>query len=174
VDEDDDFEPVCYCPLCRDEMSKPASQVMFEWGWVIQSIFDECGNERPEVVRDQLVDMLRENSWISLDLLALLADLLDPAGKTTWQLKLSRRRGRPRRLSMFEAVGLWADYERRLQELKNENRASPAKTARGELAAQHKMTDEEVRAIIDRVLGKKVRTKRAGRKPRSIATTVSC
>jgi hypothetical protein len=161
--EDDDLKPVCSCPLCREAFLEPspAPRVMREWGAIIRGIF---AVSTPEIVCDQLIAVLREHSQDNSDLLALLADMLDPAGKTTWRLKLQRRPGRPSRLTQADAVGLWLEYEDRLQELESENRASPAKTARGELAAEYKMTDEEVRAIIDRVQGKRVRTKRTGRK----------
>jgi hypothetical protein len=92
------------------------------------------------------------------DLLSVLAGMLDPTAKTTWRLDLKRgHRGSPGKLSNDELQYLCFRYEQRVEEFTNARRASPVKTARGELAAEFKMTDEEIRAIIDRARGKRRR-----------------
>jgi hypothetical protein len=144
----------------------PDMPEMWLWGHHVDMMFDRYSNDKASVVRDQLIDMFRRGSVGHGDLQELLADMLDPAKKTPWRLDLRRRRGNPGKLSNDDLQYLCFSYEQRVDELKSAGRASPVKTARGELAAEYKMTDEEIRAIIDRAQGKRVRkraAKRAGR-----------
>jgi hypothetical protein len=81
--------------------------------------------------------------------------MIDPVGKSYWRLELRQRdRAPPRQTTSMVAEWLIDQYDYRLEQLRNEKRASPAKTARGELAAQFKMTDEQIRAIIRRGRGR--------------------
>jgi hypothetical protein len=177
-------KPVCCCPLCSEERGEPSEAYWQEryrqeeercdreclspeeiWGMRLidfARMYD--AGEREQAQAALLYELRRQKTW-SLD---AIADMIDPAGKSYWKLELKqRRRGTPRRLSSDDTEVLIGQYEYRLAELQNERRASPVKTARGELAAEYKMTDEEIRAIIDRAQGKKVRkraTKTKGRK----------
>ena len=177
--ENHEREPVCSCALCAHERGDPSEAYwraaerallenpdppeMVNWAMCLTHILHDYSNAKSEVVRDQLIDMFRGGSKWRGDLPELLADMLDPAGKTSWRLELRRRhRGHPGRLSDIERYHLCLEYEWRLIELRYEKRASPAKTARGELAARYKMTDEEIRSIIKREEGKRGRKRRKG------------
>jgi hypothetical protein len=176
-------KPECQCALCADERGEPNEahwrQQEREWKefqrdnpdppemWLLgnyaRMVLDRYSNDKASVVRDELIDFFRRGTDGD-DLLSVLADMLDPTAKTMWRLDFKRRhRGNPGKLSNDELQYLCFQYEQRVEELTNTRRASPAKTARGELAAEYKMTDEEIRAIIERAQGKRVR-KRAGRK----------
>ena len=165
---------VCYCPLCSEERGEPdeaywrelelafadmpETPEMVSWAIHMDHILSDYSNCEPEVVRPKLIDLFRGASRQCNDLFEALAEMLDPAGKSTWKLELCRRRrGRPGRLSELDSIRLAVEYGARLEELKDQNRASPAKTARGELAERYKMTDEEIRAIIERRGGKRKR-----------------
>jgi hypothetical protein len=87
----------------------------------------------------------------------ILADMIDPGGKSYWRLELRRRRGRSRKISTEDQQLLACMYRWILNGLKAKNRASPAKTARGLLAAKLNMTDEEIRANIERGQGRRRR-----------------
>jgi hypothetical protein len=128
------------------------------WGNWLDHILMDYSNREPQTVRAKLIKGFRQGSHWSQDLLALLADMLDPAGKTSWRLQLRRRRsGNPGRLSDLDRMILCREYESILEKLRAEKRASPIKTARGELAKKWGMTDEEIRAQIARGQGRKKR-----------------
>jgi hypothetical protein len=123
-------------------------------------MFDQYDNERPEIVRDHLMRELRRLSECPNDISAFVAEMLDPASKKTeWRLDLRRRRPGNRKMSTEELQYLCFRYESRVDDLKEAGRAAPAKTALGELAAEYKTTDGEIRAIIERAQGKRRRSK---------------
>jgi hypothetical protein len=168
--------PVCGCALCSRERGEPNEAYWWKflpdviaampkppdtvwWVHSIMMMFDQYDNERTEFVRDHLVRELRRLSECPNDISAFVAEMLDPASKMEWRLDLRRRR-RPSKMSTDELHYLCFKYESRVDDLKEAGRAAPAKTALGELAAEYKMKDGELRAIIERAQGKRRRPKR--------------
>ena len=172
---------ICKCALCAHERGEPDESQWF-WekryveeqtdnvlrrGMQLENILNACSNFDPDTLCDLLIEYLWEWQRRPGDIYAVLADMLDSEeGESPWKLELRRRhRGPPERLSNIERSKLFLEYHDRLKELQAQNHASPAKTARGELAVKYQMTDEEIRAIIDRIEGKRKRA--AKRLPRS-------
>jgi hypothetical protein len=124
------------------------------------SSWDVGGAEAADRAEAHLLKMLRMQDTEAFN---MVADMIDPAGESYWRLEFRRRaKGAPRKHSSADATFLALLYGLLKKKFTAEGRASPAKTARGELAAEYKMTDEQVRAIIDREKGKRLR--RRGRK----------
>ena len=171
-------DPVCDCAHCSRARGKPDEAELWQLGRDLEAWFKlpeplhwaKCirvitfynnDNHRPEFVRDHLVQLLRRMSADPDDICALIADMLDPASKTEWQLDLRRRRaGSPRKLCTGAVKSLCNRYKRRVDGLREAGRAAPVKTALGELAAEYEMTDKEMRAIIERAQGKRRRARR--------------
>jgi hypothetical protein len=170
-------DPVCDCPHCSrarelDEAERWVSARDLEaWSKLPETLYlAKCirvitfynnDNQRPEFVRDHLVKLLRRMSDDPDDICSLIADLLDPASKTEWRLDLRRRRaGSPRKLCTGAVDSLCNRYKRRVDRLREAGRAAPVKTALGELAAEYEMTDNEMRAILERAQGKRRRPRR--------------
>jgi len=144
-----------YGPPRPEEPKQPSE--LDNWRYSLDHILMEHSNSEPETVGAKLIKEFRQASQ-GHDLPALLADMLDAAGKSSWRLKLCRRRsGNPGRLSDLDRMSLFNAYESLVEAYRAEKRASPIKTARGELAKKWGMTDEEIRALIARGQGKKKR-----------------
>jgi hypothetical protein len=148
----------CWCPLCSYERCVEDNPEPSELEILYGSLCDfaSWGDTRQaEDARDALLNALRAQN---LGPLNIIADMLDPAGDSYWRLDLERRgRGARPQMGQIALGSLAFEYDRRLEELKEERRASPAKTARGELAAKYQMTDEQIRALIERQQGKRQR-----------------
>jgi hypothetical protein len=169
--ESHDGKPVCCCPLCSEERQEPSEAYWQEryrqekervdrvclspeeiWGFDLIEFARKYDAGEPEKAQAALLDILRRQKLSSLD---AIANMIDPAGKSYWRLELKQRnRAPPRQTTSMEAEWLIDEYDFRLEELRREKRASPAKIARGELAAEFKMTDEQLRAIIRRGRGR--------------------
>jgi hypothetical protein len=164
----------------RWELSRTEAQIdpgdIAWWGDVIKDVISDNSNDPPKILCAKLVEELRNDllpykvraSRSPGDLRLVLADLLDPLGNTTWRLELRRRRrGRKERLSESDRESLTGYYLANVDRLKADKRASAKKTVRAQIAKDWGMTDEEVRAIVERVQGKRKRkhaSKPAGRK----------
>jgi hypothetical protein len=162
VRDDDDWLAWWRGDALQQPQEPPDLPEIYEWGMALDHTFSDYSNETPESVRAKLIEMFRQGTHGN-DLLALLADMLDPDGDSLWRLELSRRRrGRRGRFSELDLMALVWQYEMRVQELKDERRAAPVKTALGEFADAYKMTDEEMRALIGRASGKRKRAPKKG------------
>ena len=171
-------DPVCDCAHCSRARGELDEAELWQlgrdleawsklpepllWAESIRVItFHNNDNRRPEFVRDHLVRLLRRMSADPDDICALIADMLDPASKTEWRLDLRRRRaGSPRKLCTGAVESLCNRYKRRVDGLREAGQAAPVKTALGELAAEYEMTDNDMRAIIERGQGKRRRPRR--------------
>jgi hypothetical protein len=146
--------PQCECPLCKFEQKLIFKVLTFTP--VILYGLDVNDDMESEVAQEHLIGHFRR---LDLDLFDILADMIDPAGNTTWRLELKRRRpGKPKRSRDFANFLRW-NYEERLEELTEEQHPTPAKTALGELAAQFEIPDGQLRALIERSQGKRRRPK---------------
>jgi hypothetical protein len=151
-------------PMARIyELDSPADKPLLDFG----REFDSGGEKEARMAEAYLLALLRA---IGTEASNMMADMIDPTGESYWRLKLQKRhRGKPRQMSSAETEYLVTNYVNRLKELKERGRASPAKTARGDVAKRYKMTDEEVRAIVDRAQGKRVRKRATPKTGRKIA-----
>jgi hypothetical protein len=129
---------------------------MFQRGVQLGRILEDCSNFDSVDLCDILLEHFADWSRHKGDLFDILYEMLDTEeGKSTWKLELRRRRrGNPGSLSDADSMRLFFQYHIRLSELRDQNRASPA-----ELAEKYQMTDEEIRAIVERKEGKRKRRK---------------
>jgi hypothetical protein len=123
---------------------------------------DESDVWEPGAAQHELARLLCQLAFLGspkeATVFAFFAAMLFPSGNGYWKLKLTPRKGRKRKKTTLEqqqmarVYGGWV-----FRGLKEKRHASPSKTARGLLAAQFKMTDEEMRANIERGQGKRGR-----------------
>jgi hypothetical protein len=110
--------------LREPQKQSKEQEVIDYWGFSLDAQLSYHSNAAPETLRDELIKWFRRGSQ-PLDLGSMLADMLDPAGKSYWRLELRRRRrGSPGRLSVADHMYLAHQYESRLEDLRQKNRAS--------------------------------------------------
>ena len=142
--------PRCRCPLCTAERLGSLGYLRDNLrGWLRT-------NDGDDLVEAQriLMNLFREAGDEAFD---IIAHMIDPAGKSYWRLELKRRRGSMRKMATSEQQYIARMYQSALSALKNAERASPVKTARGAMAQIFNMTDEKFRALIERTQGKRQR-----------------
>ena len=119
-------------------------------------LLDVNDDQEPNAIQTELMRLLRNFRLPAFD---AIADWIDSTGGSTWRLELKRRRPGKPKYSKNYASSLRLFYEQRRKKLAKEGHPTPAKTALGELAAEFEIPDNQLRAIIERVQGKRRRPK---------------